>query len=433
MNLTLLAVLGVVLMIVLILSGMNIGMAMFLVGFLGYGIAVNFKAAFGLLKTVPFSNAFNYSFTVIPLFILMGNLAFRSGISSGLFDLAEKWLGSVRGGLAMATVAACAGFAAICGSSGATSATMGVVAYPEMKKNGYSDQIAAGSITAGGTLGILIPPSTAMIIYGITAEESIGRLFAAGIIPGILLALCYIACIIVMVHIKPDLAPPSRKYPMKEKLKSLKGGIGLVVLFGIVIIGMFAGLFSANEAAAVGAFVALLMMIINRKFTWRTFFDALVETIVTSSMALFIAISALVFGYFLAITRLPDVLSAFVMGLHVHKYVVILVILIIYIILGCIMDGLAMLFLTVPIFLPIMKGLGYDAIWFGVFLVMVQEMGQMSPPVGMNVYIVAGTLKTVPLQTIFKGILPFLVAAVVAIIIVVLIPDLATWLPGVLY
>lgn len=433
MNLTLLAVLGVVVMVILILSGMNIGMAMFLVGFVGYGLARNFEAAFGLLKTVPFSNAFNYSFTVIPLFILMGNLAFKSGISAGLFDMAEKWLGSIRGGLAMATVAACAGFAAICGSSGATSATMGVVAYPEMKKHGYSDEIAAGSITAGGTLGILIPPSTAMIIYGITAEESIGRLFAAGIIPGIVLALCYIFCIVIMVRIKPDLAPPAKKYSWKEKFVSIKGGIALVILFGIVIGGMFIGWFSANEAAAIGAFVALLIMIINRKFTWRSFFDTLVDTIVTSSMALFIAVAALVFGYFLAITRLPDMLRDFVLGLHMHKYIVILIILIIYIILGCIMDGLAMLFLTVPIFLPIMVGLGYDPIWFGVFLVMVQEMGQMSPPVGMNVYIVAGTLKTVPLQKIFKGIFPFLAAAIVAIVIVVLVPSLATWLPGVLY
>lgn len=433
MNLTLLAVLGVIVMIILIFSGVNIGMAMFIVGFVGCGIALNFTAAFGLLKTVPFSNAFNYSFSVVPLFILMGNLAFRSGISSGLYDAAEKWLGGVRGGLAMATVAACAAFAAICGSSGATSATMGVVAYPEMKKYGYSQELTAGSITAGGTLGILIPPSTAFIIYGITAEQSIGRLFAGGILSGIVLALCYIGAILIVTKRNPALAPAAKKYPMSEKLKSLKGCIGMVILFLIVIVGMFAGFFSATEAAAVGAFFSLVLMFVNRRFSFKAFFDALVESMVTTAMALFIVVSAMIFGYFIAITRLPAAISSFINGLDVNKYVIVFIILAIYIVLGCIMDGLAMLLITVPIFLPVMEGLGFDAIWFGVFLVMVQEMGMMTPPIGMNVYIVAGTLKEVPLQKIFKGIVPFLVAAVVAVMIVIFVPQLATWLPGVLY
>ncbi len=433
MNLTLLAVLGVLAMIILIFSGVNIGMAMFIVGFLGYGIATNFTAAFGLLKTVPFSNAFNYSFSVVPLFILMGNLAFRSGVSSGLYDAAEKWLGGIKGGLAIATVAACGAFAAICGSSGATSATMGVVAYPEMKKYGYSQELSAGAITAGGTLGILIPPSTAFIIYGIQAEQSIGRLFAAGVLPGILLALCYIGAILFVTKRNPALAPAAKKYPMSEKLSSLKGCIGMVVLFLVVIVGMFAGYFSATEAAAVGAFISLLLMFVNRRFTWKRFVDALVESMVTTAMALFIVISAMVFGYFIAITRLPHAISAFIDGLSVNKYIIVFIILVIYIILGCIMDGLAMLLITVPIFLPVMEGLGFSAIWFGVFLVMVQEMGMMTPPIGMNVYIVAGTLKEVPLQKIFKGIVPFLVGAVVAVLIVVFVPQIATWLPEVLY
>ena len=253
MDLITIAIIGVVVLMILLVMGMNIGIAMMAVGFFGFWVVRDYAPALGLLKTIPFNQATTYSFTVIPLFVLMGQLAYHSGMSADLFDFANKWLGGRKGGLAMATVAACAGFSAICGSTAATAATMGVVALPEMRKAGYDDSLSAGSIAAGGTLGILIPPSTGFIIYGIVAEQSIGKLFAAGIIPGIILAICYILTISLVVLVKPDLAPPTTQYSWKEKLVSIKGGAALIVLFLIVIGGMFIGLFTANEAAAVGS------------------------------------------------------------------------------------------------------------------------------------------------------------------------------------
>ena len=265
------AIIGVAVLIVMLAMGMNIGIAMMAVGFFGFWMIRGDAGALGLLKSIPFNKATTYSFTVIPLFILMGQLAFHSGMSRDLFDFANKWLGGLRGGLAMATVAACAGFSAICGSTAATAATMGVVALPEMRKAGYNNGFSAGSIAAGGTLGILIPPSTGFIIYGIVAQQSIGKLFAAGIIPGIILALCYVLTISFMVRVKPNLAPPTVKYSWKEKLISVKGGAAMILLFLIVIGGMFIGIFTANEAAAVGASLALIYLICKGKFTWPVF------------------------------------------------------------------------------------------------------------------------------------------------------------------
>ncbi|MDR1874972.1 MAG: TRAP transporter large permease [Synergistaceae bacterium] len=433
MHLTTIAGLGVVVLVILLLLGMNIGLTMAIVGFAGFWTVRGFVPAFGLLKTIPFSNAMNYSFTVIPLFILMGQFAFHSGLSADLFEAADKWLGRFKGGLAMATVAACAGFAAICGSTAATAATMCVVALPEMRRHGYKDSLCTGSIAAGGTLGILIPPSTGFIIYGIIAEQSIGRLFAAGVFPGIVLALCYIVSIAVQVRFQPDLAPGTVKYPMKEMLIALKGTIGMFVLFFGVIGGMFANLFTASEAAAIGATLALCFMIIKGKFTWKTFVTALRETVKTSAMVFLILIGAYIFGTFLAITRLPMTLARYVNGLEVNRYVILSIIVVIYMILGCLMDSLAMVTLTVPIFLPIVKSLGFDPIWYGVLMIMVMEMGLITPPVGMNVYIVAGVAKDVPLMTIFKGVAPMIVGMVVAIVIVIAFPQLSLWLPGLLF
>ena len=310
---------------------------------------------------------------------------------------------------------------------------MGVVAYPEMKKHGYSSALIAGSICAGGTLGILIPPSTAFIIYAIVAEQSIGRLFAAGILPSVVLTICYIMSVFITTRINPKTAPCGRSYKMKEKLVSLKGCIGIVVLLVAVLGGMFAGFYSPTEAAAVGAFLALLFMAINRKFSLKVFYKCVMDTIATTAMALFIVVSAMVFGYFISITGLPKALSGFINDLHVNKFVIIGAILVVYVVLGSVLDGLAMLLITAPIFLPIILDLGFSAIWFGVFVVMIQEIGLMTPPIGLNVFIVGGVLKEVPLQTIFRGIVPFVLAALVAIVIVIAFPSLATWLPGVFY
>lgn len=424
------AIIGVVVLIVLLAMGMNIGIAMMAVGFFGFWIVRGDAGALGLLKSIPFSKATTYSFTVIPLFVLMGQLAYYSGMSADLFNFANKWLGGFKGGLAMATVAACAGFSAICGSTAATAATMGVVALPEMRKAGYENGFSAGSIAAGGTLGILIPPSTGFIIYGIVAQQSIGKLFAAGIIPGVVLATCYILTISFMVRIKPDLAPPTTKYSWHEKLVSIKGGAALIVLFLIVIGGMFVGLFTANEAAAVGATLALLYLIAKGKFTWQVFLDCLRTTVVTSSMVFLILIGAYVFGSFLAITQLPMKLAAFVEGLAVNKYLILIAIILIYALMGCIMDSLAMVMLTVPIFLPIIVALGFDPIWYGVVMIMVMEMGLITPPVGMNVYIVAGVARDIPLVNIFKGTAPMVAGMAVAVIIICLFPVLSLWLPS---
>jgi len=433
MNLVLIAILGIVLLVVLILWGVNIGMSMIITGFVGIWVAKGFDAAMGIIRTVPFNSGFSYTFTVIPLFVLMGELAFRSGISSSLYDTAEKWLASVPGGHAHATVAACAFFAAICGSNPATVATMGVVAYPEMKRFNYKDTLASGVITAGGTLGILIPPSTMMIVYGVVAEQSVGRLFAAGIVPGVLLALCYMGCVVIWVLHDPSAAPRGKKYSLKDKLISLKGMIGLIVLFVAVIGSIFTGFASATEAAAIGSFIALIIMIINRRFTWKALKASLIGTINTSAMTLFLVIGASVFGYFLTLTRVPQMLQEAVMSMNVNKFVLMTIIFLIYLFMGCIMDGLAMLMITVPIFMPVILDMGFDPIWFGVFIILVQNIGMMTPPVGLNVYITAGTLKEIPMQRIFKGAVPFVIAAIVCVAFVVVIPQLCTWLPDLIY
>ena len=423
------AIIGVIALLVLLIMGMNIGICMMAVGFFGYWYVRNLNAALTLFKQIPFTQATTYSFTVIPLFVLMGNLCFYSGMSSDLYDCAHKWLGGLKGGLAMATVAACACFSAICGSTAATAATMGVVALPEMREHGYDDSLSCGSIAAGGTLGILIPPSTGFIIYGIVSGESIGALFAAGILPGVVLALCYIGAIMIVVKIHPDRAPGKMKFTMAEKLRSLKGGLAMIILFVIAIGGIFCGWFTANEAAAVGATAALLYLIFRRRFTWKIFISCLRDTVKTSGMIFLILIGAYVFGAFLTITGLPTTLASFVNGLNVSRYVILAVIILIYAVMGCLMDSLAMVMLTVPIFLPIMTSLGFNGIWYGVLMIMVMEMGLITPPVGMNVYIVAGVAKDVPLQKIFKGVAPMVLGMLVAVIIVCAFEDITLILP----
>lgn len=435
------AILGVVVLLVLLFMGMNIGTCMMAVGFFGSwvvflakGLTVQkaLNAALIVFQKIPFTQATNYTFVVIPLFVLMGQLCYYSGMSAGLYNMASKLLGNLKGGLAMATVAACGCFGAICGSSAATAATMGVVALPEMKKHGYQDSLACGSIAAGGTLGILIPPSTGFIMYGIIAGESIGKLFTAGIMPGILLALCYCVSIAVQVRVKPDLAPDKVKYPMKEKIRSLAGGIPMVILFVVAIGGIMTGFFTAVEASAMGTFCAFLYMLYKRTFNWKVFKASLIETVKTSGMMFLILIGAYVFGNFLTVTGLPTSLATFIGGLHVSRWVILFVILVIYAIMGCLMDSLAMVLITVPIFYPVMMNLGFDGIWYGVIMVMVMELGLITPPVGMNCYIVAGVAKDVPLWTIFKGVAPCLVGMVVAVILVCIFPQIATWLPSLL-
>ncbi|MCR5387929.1 MAG: TRAP transporter large permease [Lachnospiraceae bacterium] len=425
------SVIGIIILLILLIMGMNIGVCMAAVGFFGY-LAVTGKmtAALALFKNIPFTQASTYSFTVIPLFVLMGQLCYYSGMSGDLFNMFQKLLGGLKGGLAMATVGACACFSAICGSTAATAATMGVVALPEMRKHGYDDGLACGSIAAGGTLGILIPPSTGFIIFGIVAGQSIGALFAAGIIPGVILALCYIIAIAIVVKVKPEKAPDTMKFTAAEKIKSLRGGIAMVVLFVLVIGGIFIGFFTANQAAGFGAAAALFYLIIKRRFTWKILISCLRDTVKTSGMIFLILIGAYIFGAFLTITKLPTALAEFITSLEVHRMIILLAILILYAVMGCFMDSLAMVMLTVPIFLPIMEDLGFNPIWYGVLMIMVMEMGLITPPVGMNVYIVSGVAKDVPLQNIFMGVAPMVGGMLVAVIIVAIFPTISLLLPS---
>lgn len=427
------ALIFLVIMVAMILLGVNIGLAMFLVGGIGIAVIRTPTAAFSVMKTVPFAQSLTYNFTVIPLFTLMGELIFAGGVSSALYGAAEKWVGRVNGGLSYATIIACSFFAAICGSNIATTATMGVVAYPEMKKYHYKDTLISGCITAGGTLGVLIPPSSLFIIYGIVAEQSIGRLFAAGILPGVILALCYIGAISIWCLLDRDLAPKSQKYSLKEKLKSLPGVIPVVILFVIVLGSIFTGFTSATEAAAIGAFAALIIMIINKKFSFKVFMRCLLNSAKTSGMTLWCIIGAYVFGNFMSVARLPQLLESWFDTLHVPGFAVVMIMFVIYLVMGCLMDCIPMILITVPIFMPILNSYGYDPIWFGVFCVIVNQIGMMTPPVGVNAYVTCGILKEVSMGDVFRGCLPFVAGAAVCVIIITLIPSLCTIVPNLIY
>lgn len=427
------SVIGIIALVVLIFSGMNIGLSMLIVGFVGVATMTGLEPALGILKTAPYTTAATYALAVIPLFVFMGELAFASGMSAGLYNAGRKWLVRLPGGLCCGTLAACAGFAAICGSTAATAATVGTVALPEMKASGYKDSLTTGSLAAGGTLGILIPPSTGFIVYGIISETSIGRLFAAGIVPGILLAVLMMVTVVVSVKINPGLAPASPGSTWKEKLGSVLGLIPVLLLFAFVIGGILSGLFTATEAAGVGAFVSFLYLVGRTRFTWKGFVEILRNTIKTTSMIFLILIGATVFGYFLTITQLPAALASFVLESGLNEYVVVVLIILLYLMLGAIMDALAMLMLTVPIFLPIVAAMGFDPVWFGVVVVLACEVGLITPPVGLNVYVIGGIAKGVPLPTIFRGAIRFVIPLLAMVAILAAIPAISLWLPTLLY
>lgn len=423
-------ILGIVALLILIFLGMNIGMALMTVGFWGYAAAINMSAANVVLSTVPSTQASSYSMMVVPLFILMGNYAYHARLSDGLFNFFKKWLSRVPGNLACATIAACAGFGAICGSTPATCAAMGAVALPEMRKEGYDDKLTTGAIAFGGTLGIMIPPSTPMILYAVLTTTSISALFSAGIIPGILQVLIGIIFVVAWCKLRPGLAPAACKTPWRERLSSIKGILGVVVLFGIVLGGMFSGWFSVAQASAIGAFLAFLMLIFpGRNFNWTSIKAGLKDCASTFGMSFLIIVGASVFSSFLAVTQVPMTLANIIADLHVNRYVIILLITLIYIFLGMIMDGLAMMMMTVPIFWPIVSALGFNAIWFGIYIILVINFGSISPPVGMCCFVVKGLDKKISLGTVYKGVLPFIASLVVTIAFVLFIPSLATCMP----
>jgi len=408
---------------------MPVGFTMAIVGFTGFASLVTFDAATSMAVNDIFSSFGSYNLTVIPLFVFMGQVAFHAGISGRLFNAAYKIMGHWRGGLAMATVGACAGFAAICGSTNATAATMASVALPEMKKYNYKPELATGVIAAGGSLGILIPPSVIFIVYGIMTEQSIGKLFISGIIPGIILSVMFCATIWIWTYLKPDLGPRGPKTTPREKFFALIGVAETLIIFIAVIGGMFVGIFTPTEAAAVGAFATLVLALAGRNLSWGGFLQSLAETTRISCMILVIVAGATIFGHFLAITRIPFDIAGWIADLQWPPYAVMMMIILIYLIGGCFLDALALIMLTVPIFYPVVLQMGYDPIWFGVIIVLVTQMGVLTPPVGVNVYVVSGVARDVPLHVIFRGAMPLLLAIILLTLILIPFPEIALWLP----
>ena len=422
-------ILGILLLFLLLALRMQIGFSMAVVGFLGFAVLNALKPSFSILGMEPFKIGATYSLSVIPLFILMGQFANSSRMGSEIYQTVYRWIGFLPGGLSMATIVACGGFAAISGSSLAAAATMGMVALPEMKRFKYEDALATGCIAAGGTLGILIPPSTVMIIYGILTELPIAPLFIAGIAPGVLLTLLFILAVFIMTKIKPKLGPPGPTFTLKEKIYSLKDTWSILTLFVLVIGGLYTGWFTPTEAAGVGAFGAFVITIVKKKLTWQNLTESLAQTIRTTAMVFLILIGAHIFGYFLTISQIPDQLSILASEAGLNRYIVLAILILFYIVLGCFMEGLAIMVLTIPIVFPLILDLGFDPIWFGVIITLVMEMSLITPPVGINVFVISGIAKDVPMYTIFRGVLPFWVAMLVCIILLIIFPQLALFLP----
>ena len=423
-------ILGILLMFLLLALRMYIGMAMALVGFLGLWFLIGFDAGISILGITPLAEGSSYTLSVIPLFVLMGQFAFVSGISTDIYKTVYTWMGHLRGGLAMATVLACAGFAAICGSSLATGATMGMVAIPEMKKYGYDNRLSTGSVAAGGTLGILIPPSIGFVIYGILTEVSIGKLFMAGFIPGILLATLFTITVYIQCALNHKMGPRGQKASWQAKIRALGGTWGMLLLFIIVIGGIYMGVFTPTEAAGIGAFGAFLISVFKGKMNWNRLVECLMESGKTTAMIFLIIIGANIFSTFLGLARLPMGLADFITGLALPKMVILSGIIIIFVILGCVMDCYAIMILTVPIIFPVIEAMQFDPIWFGVLMVIVLEIGLITPPVGLNVFVLKGAAPDVPLTVIFRGIWPFLLTALVAIILLIIFPQIALFLPS---
>ncbi|MFC1982231.1 TRAP transporter large permease [Chloroflexota bacterium] len=409
-----------------------IGYAMAFLGMVGVVLLIHFPGALDTLATVPFETISSYGLTVLPMFLLMGNIAHEVGMAGRLYSAAYSWVGQARGGLAMSTIMGCAGFAAICGSSLATAGTFGLVAAPEMRKYDYDPRLATGSIAVGGTLGILIPPSTTFIIYGILTEESIGKLFIAGILPGIMLAGLFIVVIYVWTKIKPNLGPPAPRTNIRQKLRALASVSETLLLFLLVIGGLFLGWFTPTEAGAAGAGGAIIIGLARKNMTWKKMVAALWSTGLTTGMMFMIISGAMIFSRFLTVSNLPYIVSEFVSGLPLSPIGILVMILLIYVLLGCLMDTLAMLLLTLPIFYPVILTLGFDPIWFGVIIVVVCETGMITPPIGVNCFVLGGVLKDVPLTTIFKGIFPFLPALFTCFALLIAFPEIALFLPGIM-
>ena len=405
-----------------------IAFSMAIVGFLGYTYMVNATAALSMVGSVAFETGMSYTLSIVPLFILMGNLVTKAGLSSELYRVSYAFLGHRRGGLAMATILACGGFGAVCGSSLATAATMSKVAMPSMRKYGYSDALAAGSIAAGGTLGILIPPSVVMVIYGILTETNIGKLFIAGILPGLVAIACYLAAVAVTVRMDAKAGPRGERVTWHERLVAIGDVWGVLILFLIVIGGIYGGIFTPTEAAGIGAGGGLAFLLLRKGWNWRELRTILIESAITTGMIFTILIGALIFANFINMTGMPQELTQYAERFRETPILVIIAILAIYVALGCVLESMSMILLTVPMFYPLVAHLGYDLIWFGIIVVVVTEISMITPPVGLNVFVLRSVLPDVPTQTVFRGVMPFIVADIVRLGILVAFPAITLYL-----
>jgi len=431
MDPTLVGIIGIlVLLCVLFFLGMPVGFAMSIVGFVGYCYIINFKAGLGMLGTEIWNLFSKYGFTVIPLFIFMGQVAFYSGVNERLYNAAYKWVGHIRGGLAMATVLACAAFAAICGSNAATAATMTAVAYPQMKRYNYSPPLSTGTIACGSTLGVVIPPSVVLIIIGLSTGQSIVKLFYGALVAGILLCLLMLLGIYLICKVHPEWGPPGEISSWKNRLKALPGATEMLILFLAVMLGLYLGIFTPTEAGAVGSFLALLIALVQRSLSWKGFVASIMDTLMVSAMVIMIVAGAVIFGKFLAVTRIPFEVAEWASSLPVPGLVILGIIFVIYIIGGMMMDALALLLITIPIFYPVVEKLGYDPLWFSIEVTVITTLGAITPPVAATAYVVGGMAKEVPLKEVFKGVIYLIPTYMAAVILMLMFPKIITFLPN---
>ncbi|WP_413207828.1 TRAP transporter large permease [Rhodospirillum sp. A1_3_36] len=422
--------LGIAVLIALMLVGLPITFALTLVGTVGVMTIIGPEPALSLLAQTFFDNSRDYSLSVLPLFLMMGNFVVQSGIAEDLYKAAHAWLRHVRGGLAIATVLACGGFASVCGSSLATAATMSKIALPSMRRFGYPDGLATASIAAGGTLGILIPPSVLLVFYGIMTQQDIGKLFLAGILPGLLGVLGYVLAVVFSVRMGRNEIPKEDRLPLRDRLLALRGVIGALVLFAFVMGGIYLGVFTTTESAGMGAAGAFLLTVLHRKLTWEMTLRTLFDTAKTTAMMFFILFGALVFSNYVNLSGMTRDLQTLLETFGTGPLTIILLMLALYIVLGAVLESLSMILLTVPIFYPVVEAAGLDLIWFGIFVVVATEISYITPPVGMNAFVLRAVTGDVSLRTIFSGLIPFVAMDLVRIGLIIALPGIALLIPS---
>lgn len=419
-------------LLILFLTGIELGFCMAIVGFAGFAYLVSFPAAFNLLAKDFFDTYASYGFTVIPLFIFMGQIAFNAGMAKQLFDCAHRFVGHIGGGLAIATVVGATIFKAICGSSPATAATFASVAVPEMDRYGYDKRLSTGIVATVGTLGVLIPPSVTLIVFGVITEQSIGKLFMAGLIPGLLIALFFVFIIMGWAKINPAIAPKSEKYSWKARFQTLPSAFWPILIFLVVVGGLLKGFFTPSEAGSVGTSAVLVLVLLKRSLGWKAFIKAVDESLRTACMVITLIAGSAVLGHFIAVTNIPMVAADWISALPLPTWLIMVVIMIFYLLGGSFIDDLAFMILATPIFYPAIIKLGYDPMWFGIQIAITVMVGVVIPPVAINVFVVKNITKT-PFSVIYAGVYPFLLALAFCGLLVFIFPGIATWLPGVLY